>query len=767
MIRIERWPALLAATLCVGCSSADPESAPTPAPAENDRAAAPAAAPTPAAAPGPAESTRRMAERLENLARTADPGKNLTVGVDARIGFFRRQLEQSTDLARRTQAAARMGQEQLGAGRTEEAIATYVALRDEIAAAGTRVSPRTAHDLGALRAAAYLRLGEQQNCLARHGPDSCLMPIRGGGVHVDKEGSTLALAELTALLEADPDDLASLWLLNLAHMTLGTYPDGVPERWLIPEETFASDAPFPRFPNEATRLGVDVVGLSGGVVLEDLDGDGRLDIMASDWGMREQLRLFRNTGEGTFAEVTDAAGLTGEVGGLNLCHADYDNDGDADVLVLRGAWLRTEGRHPNSLLRNEGDGTFTDVTEAAGLLSFHPTQAAAWTDYDGDGWLDLFIGNESVAGGRHPCELFRNEGDGTFTEIAADVGLAHVGFVKGVACGDYDNDDRPDLYLSMQGEPNVLYRNEGPAGDGWRFRDVTADAGVAEPDLSFPTWFFDYDNDGWLDLYVAPFPGFWGNNLASIAADYLDRPTEAERARLFRNRGDGTFEDVSEATGMSDAMLAMGGNFGDLDNDGYLDVYIGSGEPNMRTLVPNRMYRNAGGARFDNVTTAGGFGHLQKGHGIGFADLDNDGDQDIYAVMGGAFAGDVAYNALFLNPGHDHRWITLVLEGNESNRAAIGARIRVVVDTPAGEREIHRVVCTGGSFGSSSLRQEIGLGDATSIRAIEVRWPTTGLVQRFDDVEPDRAYRVREGDDDLAPLAMPPVRLSTGTAPPE
>ena len=165
--------------------------------------------------------------------------------------------------------------------------------------------------------------------------------------------------------------------------------------------------------------------------MEDFDNDGFLDIIATSWGLDDPLRYFRNQGDGTFAERTAAAGLTGLVGGLNAVQTDFDNDGFADVLVLRGGWFGADGLHPNSLLRNQGDGTFADVTEAAGLLTLHPTQTAAWADFDNDGWLDLFVGNESSAEEHHPCELFRNQGDGTFIDVAAEVGLDVDGFVKG------------------------------------------------------------------------------------------------------------------------------------------------------------------------------------------------------------------------------------------------------------------------------------------------------------------------------------------------
>ncbi len=197
-------------------------------------------------------------------------------------------------------------------------------------------------------------------------------------------------------------------------------------------------------------------------IMEDFDADGDLDIMASSCGFRDQLRYFRNNGDGTFTERTAEAGLTGEVGGLNITHGDYNNDGYPDVLVLRGGWLFEQGEHPNSLLRNNRDGTFNDVTEEAGLLTFHPTQAAAWGDFDNDGWVDIFVGNESDGKKTRPCQLFHNNGDGTFTECADGLGIAAVGYVKGVVWGDYNNDGWLDLYVSRMGGTNILYRNEGP-----------------------------------------------------------------------------------------------------------------------------------------------------------------------------------------------------------------------------------------------------------------------------------------------------------------
>ena len=669
----------------------------------------------------------------------------------------------------------------LYAGRSDEAAAAFEGVLDE-AAADRSISPTFVSAVRQLLALSHLRVAMQRNCVSGPAAARCSAPVGREAVHPDAGAARRAIAEYARVLGDPPDEstaLAAQWLLNLAYMMVGEYPFHVPERWLVPPEAFRAEHDVGRFPDVAGRLGLDDPGRKGGSVMDDFDGDGRLDIVASSAGLfavaegenANQLRYFRNEGDGTFTERTTEAGLDGLVSGLHVIHADYDNDGFLDLLVLRGAWL--DAGHPNSLLRNNGDGTFTDVTEAAGLLMPAPTQAAAWGDYDNDGWVDLFIGNESrvppggagaaASGGGsvYPSRLFRNNRDGTFTDVAAEAGVAVVGFVKGVVWGDYDNDGRLDLYVTRlrPDEPNLLLHNEGPGpGGAWSFRDAAAEAGVEGPPVSFPTWFFDYDNDGWEDLFVSGFSG----GLADVVLERLGRPHQGQLPRLYRNEGDGTFTDVTAAVGLDRIMVGMGSNFGDLDNDGFLDMYLGTGDPDYRMLVPNLMFRNAGGERFQDVTSSGGFGHLQKGHGVSFGDVDADGDQDLYHVSGGAFEGDTFPNALYLNPGHGNRWLTLRLEGVASNRAAIGARIRVTAVTPEGDREVHVTVGAGGSFGGSSLQQEIGLGAATAIRTVAVTWPVTGETDVYADVALDRAYRIREGDAALTPVRLGPIDLLAG-----
>ena len=734
--------------------------------------------------PEASAGTRAMAERLARLA-DADPFSS-EYRNDERLAIWEQRIEEAGGAeAAPPLTILSWARELMLAGRPREALEQFEAMGDQLTG---RSNKKMLSELRHMTGLAWMRVAEQQNCLEHHTLDSCLLPLQGDGLHEDPEGGLAAMEVFRAALEDDPKDWAAVWLLNLAAMTVGRWPEEVPERWRLPPEVFASEAELTRFHDVAAGAGVNTVGLAGGVCMEDFDGDGLLDLMVSSWGLRDPLRLFRNTGDGRFEERTEQARLAGLTGGLNLVHADHDNDGDADVLVLRGAWVEKAGGYPNSLLRNEGGLVFDDVTEQLGLLSSHPTQAAAWGDYDDDGWLDLYVGNETGPAETHPCELFHNDG-AAFSEVAGRMGVALEGYIKGVAWGDIDNDGDLDLYASRIDGPNWLLRNDGPkragkrpkragaggaasaggAGDpddaapsrgdpapvqGWRFTDISVPAGVQEPVRSFPTWFFDADNDGWLDLFVAGYR--WGST-GLVARDYLGQRNKGVRAKLFHNNGgDGTFTDVSEEKGVHRVLPTMGSNFGDIDNDGWHDFYCGTGEPDFGAVYPNRMFLGDGAGGFLDVTTAGGFGHVQKGHGIAFGDLDNDGDQDVYAVMGGAYTGDVFPNALFLNPGTERRWLGLELEGVEANRSAIGARIRVRVAEPGPaepgrsrgplvERDIHRVVGTGGSFGASSLRQEIGLGEAHEVVELEVVWPGSGRVQRFGEVPLDRIVRLREG----------------------
>ncbi len=719
-----------------------------------------------------AASTREMAARLEGIFRAndwkGDPNKPAE-----RAAYYKAKLQdKSIGAVGSMQVLLQMSKELLQAGQSEDAIHAIDELRQIAQVKAIPLPADFDRKVRAQAAISYLRLGEQENCAHMHGQKSCVFPIKGSGVHMLPRGAQGAVKELTGLLERNPQDWQSQWLLNVAYMQLGKYPAAVPKRWLVDEALFKSDRDLGEFDDVAMEAGLAVTGHSGGAVMADFDGDGLLDIAVTSSGPMDQMHLFHNNGDGTFSDGTSRAGLTGETGGLNLIETDYDNDGHPDLLVLRGGWWGRFGRYPMSLLHNRGDGTFEDVTVKAGLLSLHPTQTAAWADYDGDGWLDLFVGHESGSSSgpstdaedQHPSQLFHNNHDGTFTEVGAAMGLSQLGFVKGVAWGDFNNDGRPDLYVSVKGGRNRLFRNDGPGPGGapWRLTDVTEQAGVAQQTNSFATWFFDYNNDGWPDIFVA---GYSVESMMDVGAFELKKPFRAETSRLYRNNHDGTFTDVAKQTGLDRAILVMGAGFGDLDNDGWLDVYLGTGESSYEALLPNRMFRNAAGKSFEDVTTSGGFGHLQKGHSVAFGDLGNNGSEDVFEEMGGAFPGDTYTSVLYRNPGSRSHWIMLELEGVKANRPAIGARIDVCIEEQGKQRHIFRTVGFGSSFGGNPLRQHIGVGEAGMVKSVEVRWPGSGAVQRFNNLPAGRMFHLREGDAAAREMKPKSFRVGGGTMP--
>ena len=583
--------------------------------------------------------------------------------------------------------------------------------------------------LESLAGIAELRRGELENCLDHRNPARCLFPIAGAGRHEVTSGSEAAARAFLDVLEQSPDDLEIRWLLNVAMMTLGRYPDGVPSRFRIDPARLASPEDPGRFLEDSSALGLSRVERAGGAVMDDFTGDGRLDIVVSSVNSCEPVRIYVQGPDGRVAEKADPAGLGRQLGGINLVQADYDNDGRLDLYVMRGGW---EFFMRDSLLRGNGDGTFEDVTAAAGVLEApHRTHSAGWADYDLDGRLDLFVGHEET-----PSTLFRNRGDGTFENATKGAGLAHRGFVKGVSWGDYDRDGYPDLFLSNFDEPNRLFRNRG---DG-TFVDVTRDLGVVEPFMSFPAWFFDYDNDGWEDLFVASFVP----SVVETVRHYVGEPPRAETSRLYRNAGGGRFDDVTAQAGLGRSLMAMGANFGDIDNDGWLDMYIGTGAPSFAAVVPNVLFRNNGGTGFADVSASTGTGHLQKGHGVAFGDIDLDGDQDLFANMGGFVPADAYANVLFRNPGHGRHWLAIALQGVRTNRAAIGARVTATVTEKGKTRRIHRTVGSGGSFGANPLAVHVGVGAATVVDRLEVYWPVSRTTQVFTEVPVDRTVRIVE-----------------------
>jgi hypothetical protein len=627
-------------------------------------------------------------------------------------------------------------------GEPEKAYELLTALRSEVEANDV-LAEKWLYSVIFAQAVTSLRRGETENCIRCRGESSCILPIVSVAVHQNEEGSRLAIKHCTEYLAQFPNNLEVRWLLNLAHMTLGEHPAKVDPKYLVSLDHFTrNEFDIGRFRDVGHLAGVNRFNQAGGAIMEDFDGDGLLDIVITSWDNTQSMAYYRNKGDGTFEDATEKARLTKQRGGLFCVQADYNNDGRMDIFIARGAWIP----HPMrpSLLRNNGDGTFTDVTKEAGLIAPVNSNSACWADFDNDGYLDLFIACE-----RQPNKLYRNKGDGTFEEVAAKAGVAGDGkaFCKGATWIDYDNDGYPDLYLANMAGGQLFHNNR----DG-TFTDVTKAMGISGPEVGFSCWAFDFDNDGWLDIFATSYD----RTLEDLVKGLLGQPHHSKSNRLYRNIQGKGFVDVTKEMGLDTVFATMGSNFADFDNDGYLDFYLGTGDPNIATLVPNRMFKNVGGKRFSEITASSGTGHLQKGHAIACGDWRRTGQIDIFMETGGAVNGDRYHNVLFMNPGHANHWLTVKLVGKKTNRAAIGARIKAVTD---GEEPlmVHRHVSSGSSFGANPLQQTLGLGKAKKVALLEVQWPTSGTTQIFRNIDVDQAIEITEFEKDYRKLNWTPV----------
>jgi len=594
---------------------------------------------------------------------------------------------------------------------------------------------------------AYLHFSEMENGTYHSARNQGIFPPAMPAEHYEKqEESKLAIQYFTKYLEQQPEDYQTRWLLNVAYSTLGEYPDKVPAAQLIPLSDFQSTQNIGRFKDVAHAAGTDAFLEAGGVIVDDFDNDGLLDIVASSMDACDPLHFYHNNGNGTFTDRSVEAGLADQLGGLNLVQVDYNNDGCMDILVLRGGW---EFPMRKSLLRNNCNGTFTDVTQQSGLgETVTSTNSAVWADIDNDGYLDLFIANENF-----PSQLFRNRGDGTFEDVSHAAGIDRTEFSKGVTAADYDNDGYVDFYVSNLNSPNLLYHNN----HNGTFTDIAKQAGVQAPGTGFATWFFDYDNDGWPDLFVTSYPSFSPDE---VVRSYMHLPYHADTMKLYRNLHNGAFQDVTAEVGLDRVFIPMGANFGDVDNDGFLDIYLGVGQPSFGAILPHELLRNDGGKTFVDITASSGTGELHKGHGIGFADLFRRGHEDIVANAGGAIPSDRHDLRLFENPGNDNDWINVKLAGVKSNRAAVGARITVTVENDGHARTICRTVGYGSSFGGNPMEQHIGLGHGAHITSIDIWWPATDTRQHFSNVGKNQFILIKEMANDFTTLERQPVQTN-------
>jgi enediyne biosynthesis protein E4 len=499
--------------------------------------------------------------------------------------------------------------------------------------------------------------------------------------------------------------------------------------------------------------------MGGGVAIFDYDGDGRMDLFFVNGAKlsdpmppgrkpdksdpRYWNRLYHNNGDGTFTNVTEKAGLAGCCYGMGVAVGDYDNDGYPDLYVT--------GWGSNTLYHNNGDGTFTDVTAKAGVAASGWSTSAAFVDYDRDGFLDIFVTRYldwdfsknvrcgDIAQSRSFCHpdvfqpatsvLFRNNHDGTFTNVSEHAGLnKHPGNGLGVAVNDYDRDGWPDIAVANDARPQQLFRN---LGNG-TFDEIGVSSGLALGDngqtfSGMGIDFRDYDNDGWPDVFIT------------------DLATQGWP--LFRNIK-GQFQDASLATGIeriTQRHSGWGTRFVDLDNDGWKDIFAVQGhvmddiemmQPDLRYLEPPVVLRNVHG-KFQDVSGVNGeaFRTAVAGRGAAIGDLDNDGFEDIvFTCLNGEAR-------ILHNGGNGNHWILINTIGTVSNRDGVGAQIHI---TSESGMEQWNIVSTAGSYLSASdKRVHFGLGSDRAVKQIEIQWPS-GIIQRLSDVKADQILTVKE-----------------------
>jgi hypothetical protein len=517
-------------------------------------------------------------------------------------------------------------------------------------------------------------------------------------------------------------------------------------------------------------ISINLEEFGPGVCVSDFNGDGWQDIYfvngrdRYDRGIAVKNALYRNNGDGTFTDVTDKAGVPGTAYGLGCAWGDYDNDGFPDLFVTQFG--------NNVLYHNNGDGTFTDVTAKAGVAGKESGpihSGATFVDYDRDGRVDLYVGSYvafdensrrycNIGGALSSCPpsayrgspnaLYHNNGDGTFTNVSV---AAHIlqpdGKNLSVGAADYDNDGWPDLFVANDGLPVYLYQNL----HNGKFQENGEVAGMAftlrgQTMAAMCISLGDYDNDGWLDLYISDF--------------------QKSSDHLWHNSGKGYFDEVSDEAGITVPtrdVLSFGGGFLDYDNDGWLDLFIANGHvyPEIEQVSPethykqhNSLFHNEGVGKFKETSGPVGLNALaaRAGRGVAFADFDNDGCIDVVVANNGD-PPTLLHNAC----PHKNHFVNFKLVGTKSNRDALGARVHLT----AGKISQIREIAAGGSYLSQSdLRSNFGLGSATTASTVEVTWPS-GAHQVFHDVKADQFYVIQEGRQELTLQEFHPKAASS------
>jgi FG-GAP-like repeat/FG-GAP repeat len=628
-------------------------------------------------------------------------------------------------------------------------------------------------------AMSYLREAEAQNCLAK------LRPIPGGTddapedgphahevqfmcslplvqFHQQPENSRQAAKVFERLLDRyDPKNDLYRWLLNFCYMTIHGFPQQVPSRYLIRSrfiDTFYGDRAKRAeaenstlaFAERAKDLGVANYGTGRGVAVEDFDKDGFLDIVTG--GQFEGLKYYKNDRGARFIDETVKAGLDGVKQPFIITAADYDNDGWPDLFIARPL-----GRF--QLFHNNQNGTFTDVTASSGLVDgmtddeIAATWVSAWADVNNDGFLDLFLAQWSMkvpfakgllAKPAMDSKLFIND-HGHFIDRTREYGLADL--VKGqtyvgATFGDYNSDGYPDLFLSSPARAaSVLLKNVA----GQRFYRTNA---IPPDRCGFLAAFLDVNHDGKLDiLQVGTGDARTATQMAVFGED-LEK-NRSNHTTLYVQTADGHFEGDGDFFDMP--IGAMGASFGDINNDGCYDFYLGTGDPESWFVLPNLMYLGESEGthcliRTKNISMLQGFGTVQKGHGIVFFDFNNDGKQDIYSSLGGMWPSDSWANQFFVNNSKvSAHWVDIRLHGHRTNFFGVGCTIRVIAESPEGESiERYYLMNNGTGFGSSPYLVHLGLMNAVRINKIEVYWPVSRHWESYDG-QLDKLNYLEEG----------------------
>ena len=519
-----------------------------------------------------------------------------------------------------------------------------------------------------------LRRGENDNCILCRGESSCILPIAPPPCTPSQKVRDWRSSTSPSTSHQFPDDLEVRWLLNVAHMTLGEHPHKVDPRYLVSLDHFQkSEFDIGQFRDIGHLVGVNRFNQAGGGIMDDFDNDGLLDIVTTTFDPAGVMAFYRNNGDGKLREP-HGSGRPGR----STWRA---RTASRPTTTTTATWTFSSSAGPGcrrtlpmrpSLLRNNGNGTFTDVTDEAGLLDRSirsPPPGPTTTTTAGSIC--------SSAASNNPTGCIATCKNGTFEEVAAAAGVAGA---QAIAVQRRRLDrlrqrrlPRPVPQSPLRGRWSAVSQQSQR-----HLHERFAAAGHRRARAGFSCWAWDYDNDGWLDIFATCYDRTLEDVVKGCSAS---RTSCTPTGSIAIAQGKG-FEDVTKEAGLDMVFATMGSNFGDFDNDGFLDMYLGTGDPNLATLVPNRMFKNIDGRRFAEITASSDTGNLQKGHGVACGDWDRDGNVDIFIQMGGAVNGDKYHNILFQNPGHENHWLTVKLVGKKTNRAAIGARIKVVQRRP-------------------------------------------------------------------------------------